>query len=111
MEALGGSAGLWCRCRTTAEPSSPRLESDEEPGAETLSFNFIRNQSRNFIRNQSRNHSSSTFSSTLQTHWHHRMRKMMMTNRRMMVTRQPMRMGVFPSSEVLLFDGAAAEET
>lgn len=39
-----------------------------------------------------------TFSSTLQTYWHQRMRKMMMTNSRMMVTRQPIRMGVFPSS-------------
>jgi len=37
------------------------------------------------------------------------MRKMMMTNRRMMVTRQPIRTGVFPSSGVALGDGTAAE--
>lgn len=34
----------------------------------------------------------------------------MMTNKRMMVTRQPIRMGVFPSSGVALADGAAAEK-
>lgn len=39
-----------------------------------------------------------TFSSTLQTYWHQRMRKMMMTKSRMMVTRQPIRMGVLLSS-------------
>lgn len=49
-----------------------------------------------------------TFSSTLHTHWHHRMRKMMTTSRRMMVTRQPIRTGVFPSSEESEADGGAA---
>lgn len=49
-----------------------------------------------------------TFSSTLQTCWHQRMRKMMMTKSRMMVTRQPIRMGVLLSTCGELADGLAA---
>ena len=49
-----------------------------------------------------------TFSSTLQTYWHQRMRKMMMTNSRMMVTRQPIRMAVFSTSGGSVADGLVA---
>lgn len=49
-----------------------------------------------------------TFSRTLQTYWHQRMRKMMMTRSRMMVTRQPIRMGVLLSSCGYVADGLAA---
>lgn len=53
-----------------------------------------------------------TFSRTLQTYWHQRMRKMMMTRSRMMVTRQPIRMGVLLSSCGYVADGlGAAGET
>lgn len=50
-----------------------------------------------------------TFSSTLQTYWHQRMRKMMMTSSRMMVTRQPIRMAVFLSSGALVVAGLVTE--
>lgn len=51
-----------------------------------------------------------TFSSTLQTYWHQRMRKMMMTSSRMMVTRQPIRMAVFLSSGGYVAVGLVSEE-
>lgn len=49
-----------------------------------------------------------TFSRTLQTYWHQRMRKMMMTKSRMMVTRQPIRTGVLLLSGGELADGLGA---
>lgn len=51
-----------------------------------------------------------TFSSTLQTYWHQRMRKMMMTSSRMMVTRQPIKMAVFLSSGALVVTRSVTEE-
>lgn len=43
-------------------------------------------------------HTIRTFSRTLHTYCHHRMRKMITTSRRMMVTRQPIRTDVLLSS-------------
>lgn len=46
-----------------------------------------------------------TFSMTLHTYWHHRIRKMITTSRRIIVTKQPIRIDVLPSSGEPVFDG------